>query len=215
MADGIAQDGNVSRPQVPDLNASGIAWHSNKWRTTMPASRMNGALHFAHVNVVLCATASKPSRAQTPVRKRHMTVHLWTFSLTLVGATKRKGTFPQIIPNPTQQRDYVLLLKLVLGFTLHSTHKKSRKIPPHHAFAECVHLSSVDLSGLDSLRTIGACAFEKCENLNTIYVTQITQGVGKGRRLPWPAIAMILAKRERGAIFPTLRDISISHTMHH
>ena len=26
MADGIAQDSNVSRPQVPDLNASGVAW---------------------------------------------------------------------------------------------------------------------------------------------------------------------------------------------
>ena len=26
MADGIAQDGNVNRPQVPDLNASGVAW---------------------------------------------------------------------------------------------------------------------------------------------------------------------------------------------
>ena len=42
-----------------------------------------------------------------------------------------------------------------------------------HAFAECVHLSSVDLCGLSFLRTIGNGAFQKCKSLQSISLVNL------------------------------------------
>ena len=66
VADGIAQDGNVSRPQVPDLNASGIVWALEQVANDYTSIAHERCAALGHVNVVSCATASKPSRAQTP-----------------------------------------------------------------------------------------------------------------------------------------------------